>query len=196
MWFYHVWSTPSLLSTKVEILDPVKVRYRYWPKAKRESILRDPWGHCSSFELPPENEMNQRPKKTSLYRHSKEALTCLLCSFRVSLAATSFNALVRPRELHRRVSGHLQRCPAIWKCNKIMRKHLEKWLKKQRIFRLKTTCGVWAACFVSYSLLVPALAVLLSSTTLTFVLNQSLAESSTGCANLFYIWHFQQELSN
>lgn len=85
--------------------------------------------------------MNHRPRRTSLHRPIREGLTGLLCSFRVSLAATSFNTLVRPWELHRRVSGHLQRCSATWKHNKIMRKHLEIWSKKQRIFRLKKCMG-------------------------------------------------------
>lgn len=153
--------------------------------------------------------MNQRLKKTVLHRPSREGLTCLLCSFGVSLAATSFNALVRPRELHRRVSGHLQRRSATWKHMETMGKHLQsyqrnRWSldwekkKKQKKRKPKThppkTHGVWAVCFVSFSHLIPAL-VLLSSTTLTLVLNQALAES-THCANLIYICHFQEELSN
>lgn len=114
-----------------------------------ESVLRDPRGHCSSSESPYDDKTNQK-KEDICPRVSREGPTCLLCSFGVSLAATSFNDLVRPRKLHRRVSGHSQRCFATSKHNKIMRKHFEKLSK--RIVRLKKKKAInlsshlWFSC--------------------------------------------------
>lgn len=64
-----------------------------------------------------------------------------------------------------------------------MRKHLGKL--SNRILRLKKTC-----C----QLVIQLLVLLLSGTTLNLVLNQSLAKSSTDCANHSYIWHYQAEI--
>lgn len=188
----HLIHTISFFCTKLEFLDPVKARYKYWPEVKEkihsERSFEDTVAVLSHLLKV------KWTKETFVHKPSKEGLTCLLCSFGVSLAATSFNALVRPRKLHRRVSDHLQRCPATWKCNKIIGKHFKKGWKKWRVFRLKKMLRVWAACFVSYLLVVPSLAFLWRSTTLTFALNQSLAEPPMDCAN-FCIWHFQEELS-
>lgn len=124
-----------LLCTKLEFLDPVKVRYKYWPEVKEkihsERSFEDTVAVLSHLLKV------KWTKETFVHKPSKEGLTCLLCSFGVSLAATSFNALVRPRKLHRRVSGHLQRCPATWKCNKIIGKHFKKGWKKWRVIRMK-----------------------------------------------------------
>lgn len=42
---------------------------------------------------------------------------CLCCSLRISLASTSCHILIWPGKLNRKISIHLQCCPATWKCN-------------------------------------------------------------------------------
>lgn len=98
--------------------------------------------------------MNHKPGTKSFHRHSIEGLTCLLCSFRVCLTATSFNTLVRPRELNRRISGHLQRHPATWKHNKINCVNTWGNALRNRAFLGWKKCMVFRQRIYSYSSLI------------------------------------------
>lgn len=78
-------------------------------------------------------------------------------------------------------------------------KHLGKCSKKQSIFRLKKNAWCSDSAFIaiplSFAALIHLQRVTLPCLELTFVLNHSLAESSTVCANLFYKRHLLEDLS-
>lgn len=187
----------SIHSAAVELLDPARVRYKFWPKAKEKihserslRVLQQFW--ITSWK---ENEPKTKEDTSPQAQQRRTYLSVVFfwgrscCDF-FQCTGQAAGAAQKGLWSFAKMSYHLKtqknNGKTLGKNDQRNRGSLD-WGKKKH--------GVLAACFVSYSLLIPAL-LLLSSTTLPFLLNQSLAESSTDSANLFYTWHFQDELSN